>query len=58
MVETYLAKFEDAKISIQITLDIGKPVTVHAFDHNGKLHKTESEWLFDALEKMEEKLID
>lgn len=57
MIEFYLNEFKEAGVSIQITQDIGIPATVHAFDSNGKLHKTESEILTVALEKMKRKLI-
>ncbi|WP_405101666.1 hypothetical protein [Oceanobacillus sp. FSL H7-0719] len=57
MIEFYLNEFKDAGISIQITQDIGSLATVHAFDEHGELHKTESEILTIALEKMKRKLI-
>lgn len=57
MLEETLNKFKETGISIQITQDINKPVTVHAFDREGNLHITESDILIIALNKMKERLI-
>lgn len=57
MIEAYLDEFRKNGIAIQITLDINKPVTVHAFDRNGDLHLIKSEFLILALEEMKRKLI-
>lgn len=56
-IESYLNKFKENGISIQITLDSGKAPTVHAFDLDRNLHKTEDDSLLVALKKMEEKLL-
>jgi hypothetical protein len=55
-IESYLNKFKENEISIQITLDLGKAPTVHAFDIDRTLHKTEDDSLLVALKKMEEKM--
>jgi hypothetical protein len=57
VIEHYLEKFKEAGIAIQITLDIEKPVTIHAIDFDRTLHMTEDEMLVVALKKMEEKLL-
>lgn len=57
LIEDYLKEFKDAGISIQITLDIGRPITVYAFDRNGELHMAESDVLIYALEEIKNKLI-
>lgn len=57
MLEEYLNEFKNAGISIQITQDIGRPVTIYAFDRNGELHITESYILVYALQEMKDKLI-
>jgi hypothetical protein len=57
MIENILRKFKDGGIPIQITIDIDKPVTVHAFDLLKDLHKTSDTTLLGALNKMAEKLL-
>lgn len=57
MIDSLLSKFKKAGIPLQITLDIDKEATVHAFDLNRELHLTSGNTLIDALEKMAEKLL-
>lgn len=57
MIDLLLGKLKEAGISIQITLDIDKEVTVHAFDLNRELHLTTGNTLVEALEIMIEKLL-
>ncbi len=58
--EELLKFFKSKGNAIQITLDIGKMPTVHAFheEEYGKreLYKTEDNTVLGALEKMKEKL--
>lgn len=57
MIETLLKQFQDEQISIQITLDLNKPVTVHAFDPLKELHETKGDTVIEALKRMEIKLL-
>lgn len=52
-----IQKLKDAGISFQITFDLSKDVTVHAFDKNGELHITNGIVETIALEKMIDKLL-
>ena len=56
MIENLVKELQSMGASIQITLEIGKSPTVHAFDPDKNLHKTEAYTVERALEMMKLRL--
>lgn len=56
MIENLIEELQSMGASIQITLDLEKSPTVHAFDSDKNLHKTEAYTLEKALDMMRFKL--
>lgn len=52
MIENLIEELRALAASVQITLDLGKSPTVHAFDSDKNLHRTEAYTLERALEMM------